>query len=314
MGCELINKHLPSLYRALKSNGQKKFVDITMEEDAPVDPSAAEQPAEPEPAEPAAPVEPAEPPAPATPSTAAPAESPMGIESELATPGTVRRDLPDFSTPVARLPWFPGTSSTSVTRFPVIPEESLEPELRRLVDAKEQSQGVRRPGGDLEELEAGNGVVHKMDTATQRSGELLNAEPRPMHEGKPLVLWCRMSKEEFVVSEAEAFFDTTHFYLKKKAAASELSYDSLEPREQLQLDASRLKETEGIFNAGAMSLLTLSMEACVLQHKRNRIMRSRWHEKRKDMGLFLEAFATFFFFFLVFLRPAVALGVFLHLV
>ncbi len=191
MGCELINKHLPSLYRALKSNGQKKFVDITMEEDAPVDPRAAEQPAEPAPAEPAAPVEPAEPPAPATPSTAAPAESPMGIESELATPGTVHRDLPDSSTPVARLPWFPGTSSTSATRFPVIPEESLEPELRRLVDAKEQSQGVRRPGGDLEELEAGNGVVHKMDTATQRSRELWNAEPRPMHEGKPIVLWCR---------------------------------------------------------------------------------------------------------------------------
>ena len=105
--------------------------------------------------------------------------------------------------------------------------------------------------------------------------QLLVAEPKPMHEGKPLVLWCRTSKEEYVISEAEAYFDTTHFYLKKKSDTSELRYDALELREQLQFDASRLKETEGIFNAGAMSLLNPCVEAHVLQHKRKRIMRSR---------------------------------------
>ncbi len=132
MGCELINKHLPSLYRALKSNGQKRFVDITNEEDAPVDPRVVGPPAEPEAAEPAAPVEPTEPVVPATPSTAAPAASPMEIESALATPGTVSRDLPDASTPAERPLRQQDIPSMSVAGIPVIPEESLEPELHKL--------------------------------------------------------------------------------------------------------------------------------------------------------------------------------------
>ena len=79
-------------------------------------------------------------------------------------------------------------------------------------------------------------------------------------------------------------FDTMHFFLKNKAPAAELSYDQLSPPEQRQFDEARLRETNGIMDAGAVTLLKLEEEEVVLRDELDRVLPSRWTEKWKDMG------------------------------
>ncbi len=166
-------------------------------------------------------------------------------------------------------------SPATVARGDSRPVRPMPPAIEEPVEMDDDpTRGEKRRTSDGAEE-----PPHKMNSGQAEMRNLFQSGTN-----EPLNFWCREEKTDFTLEEAEAVFDTMHFFLKKKAPAAELSYDQLSPSEQRQFDEARLRETNGIMDAGAMTLLKLEEEEVVLRDEPDRVLPSRWTEKWKDMG------------------------------
>ena len=104
--------------------------------------------------------------------------------------------------------------------------------------------------------------------------------------------WNYFEKEapdvQFKATDAFAVFERDGFYIRKKAPGAELDVRSLDPAEQqkfTKVGGSRSTEMMGLRDRyKAISFLDVNQTQKIRREKRERIMRSRYIEKMKDMG------------------------------